>query len=396
MIPRLSPKLGICEIISALNAFHKNPIVQFETKFAKEMRQDHALSFPYGRTGLTLLLQAWGFQNKEIICPAYTCVVVPHAIVTSGNIPVFVDSQDSDFNMDLTKVEHAITDQTAAIIITSIFGYPADLDHLERIRKKYPHIKIIQDCAHSFSASWNGKMVQQAGDAAIFGLNISKLMTSIFGGMVTTDNSELFQKLHALREQKLQKPSIIKSVKRLLYLIAIYPTFWTKTYGLVYHLIHSGALNRFVKYYDDSVIDMPSDYLEGLTKLEARVGITQLRRYSSIIEERRTVAAYYDRMLIEGKSFKKPPLVEGATYSHYVVRVPKKWEYIKKVAKKGVELGHLIEYTIPLMSAYKSYTKDQTFKTSKEMAKETINLPLCKGVAGAKKVVSVLNNITKE
>lgn len=293
MIPRLKPALGWKELTAAFSLPKQNDVERFEKAFAEKMGQKHAIAFPYGRTGIVMLLEALGLKGKEVICPAYTCVVVPHAIVTSGNEPVFVDSQEYDFNMDLGLVEEAITEKTGAIIATSIFGYPVNLDKLDMIKKEYPHIHIIQDCAHSFAAEWKGRPVQKEGVAAVFGLNISKLMTSIFGGMITTDDGELAERLVDLRNRKLKPASTNKSLRRFLYLLTVYPAFWGPVYGMVNWIERMGWLNYFVKYYDESEIDMPNDYLESMSKVEARVGIAQLSRYDKIIEERRSMAVYY-------------------------------------------------------------------------------------------------------
>jgi dTDP-4-amino-4,6-dideoxygalactose transaminase len=201
MIPRFRPELGLAEVLAALRPSSVEDVARFETAFATEMGQRHAIAFPYGRTGLMLLLEALGLSGKEIICPAYTCVVVPHAIVKSGNRPLFVDSRESDCNMDLDLAEAAIGPNTGALIATSIFGHPVDLDRLDVITARHPNLVIIQDCAHSYAAEWRGRPVQQAGRASIFGINISKTATSIFGGMVTTDDADLATRLRELRKK---------------------------------------------------------------------------------------------------------------------------------------------------------------------------------------------------
>lgn len=90
--------------------------------------------------------------------------------------------------------------------------------------------------------------------------------------MITTDNEDIYQKLKTIREQRLKKPDWRKGIRRLLYLLAVYPTFWGPLYGLINRLERLGLLNYFVQYYDDTKIDMPSDYLEGMCGVEARVG----------------------------------------------------------------------------------------------------------------------------
>lgn len=377
MIPRFKPALGLREIMAALRPPRPDDVERFEGAFARKMGQKHAIAFPYGRTGLVMLLEALGLKDKEIICPAYTCVVVPHAIVTSGNVPVFVDSQEEDFNMNLDLVPEAINEKTGAIIATSIFGYPVDLDKLDAIRQKYPKIPIIQDCAHSFAAEWKGRPVQREGVAAIYGLNISKLITSIFGGMVTTDDDALAEKLISLRSTRLKPASFGKSVRRLLYLLAVYPAFWGPIYGVVNQLDRSGLLRKFTKYYDDNRIDMPPDYLEMLTQVESRVGKVQVEKYCSIIENRRFIADVYNRSLNGIKNLKLPPIVEGSTYSHYVPRVKHKEIILSKGLTYGIQLGWLIEYCVPQMGAYRRGSKIcSSFSISKKMADTTINLPM--------------------
>ncbi len=120
---------------------------EFESAFARLVGQAEAIAFPYGRTALLILFDALGISGREVILPAYTCVVVAHAVVLSGNTPVFVDSEAGGFNMDLDKAAAAITPQTGAILATSIHGYPVNLDKLEAIMAAHPHVAVIQDCA---------------------------------------------------------------------------------------------------------------------------------------------------------------------------------------------------------------------------------------------------------
>lgn len=392
MIPRLKPYLDWRELMAAFSPPRHDDVGCFEQAFARKMGQKYAVAFSYGRTGLMLLLEVLGLQNREIICPAYTCVVVPHAIVYSGNTPVFVDSQEEDFNMNLDLVPEAITKNTGAIIATSIFGYPVNLDKLDSIRREYPHIHIIQDCAHSFAAEWKGRPVQKEGIAAVYGLNISKLITSIFGGMVTTDDENLYETLKNLREIRLQPASFIKSIRRLLYLIIVYPTFWEPVYGLINRLERSGILNYFVKYYDEGMIDMPGDYLKTMSKVEARVGMVQLEKYDDIIAHRREIADFYHEHLQAVSGLQLPPMIEGATYSHYVPKVQNRDKMLQKGLRKGVQLGWLIEYSIPQMKAYGGRILAD-FPNAAKYALTTINLPMYGGVKVAREVTRVTPTI---
>ena len=186
MIPRLKPYLSKDELVATLDR-QTETVTRFEEAFARAFEAGDAIAFPYGRSALWAFFNACNIVNAEIIMPAYTCVVVAHAIVLSRNIPRFVDITLFDYNSNLDQLEAAMNERTRAVVATHLFGYPLDVDQLNAIVRnaeaRYGQkIWIIQDCAHSFGARWQGKLVCNEGDAALFGLNISKTITSIFGG----------------------------------------------------------------------------------------------------------------------------------------------------------------------------------------------------------------------
>ena len=144
MIPRLKPDLRWSEIATLFKPNRADDIVGFEQAFAVLMGQRQAVFFPYGRTALIFLLEALGVRGREVICPAYTCVVVPHAIIHSGNEPVFVDSRSDDFNIDWDQVETATSDMTSVVIPTSIFGNPVNLDALRAYSQRHPELPFSE------------------------------------------------------------------------------------------------------------------------------------------------------------------------------------------------------------------------------------------------------------
>lgn len=375
MIPRLKPSIGLKELGAAIAFWKGNAAREFEDRFAQHFEQAHGIAFPYGRTGLLFLLEAWSLKNTEVICPAYTCVVVAHAIVLSKNVPVFVDSRPNDLNMDWDLVERAVTERTSCVIATSLFGHPVDLDALDKFRARHPKIKVIQDCAHSFGAEWKGRSVVTAGDAAVFGLNISKIMTSIFGGMVTTNCAETEKSLRSLRKKRLQKSTLAKSISRLTYLAAVTLAFSTPIYGMVRWLERRGFLSKFTKYYDEGKIDMPSDHLVEMTALEARVGLVQLRKLDGFVKQRQRIAARYHASLADQTgpfSCVQPPT--GSTFSHFVVRVKDRESIAGKMESLGVHVGRIVDYSIPRMTAYRNYVFHSSGIADNASA-EAINLP---------------------
>lgn len=382
MIPRFKPYLGKEELF-ALFQHRPNTVAQFETEFARTFAAKHALAFSYGRSALWAFFKALDIQNAEIIMPAYTCSVVAHAIVLSGNIPRFVDITLYDYNMDLEQVAAAINERTRAVIATHLFGYPLNVDRLNEIvrtaQARFGHkIWIIQDCAHSFGARWQGKLVCNEGDVALFGLNISKTITSIFGGMITTNNPTLANRLRSWRDEHFLWPGLLKVLRRGLYLLAVYPAFNEQVYGFVNWLQEeTPLLNRLTKaYHLDEKIHFPPDYLDQMLAVEAQVGLAQLQKYPEIVRRRQENARYYTEHLSDMPDWVLPPLVEGATYSHYVVRVPDRMNTIKALQKENIQLGQLIEYSIPHIPAYQPYAAGQEFPNSRLCSRHTINLPV--------------------
>jgi perosamine synthetase len=382
VIPRLKPYLGKEELLAVLRR-KKNAVSHFEEAFAGTFEAKYAIAFPYGRSALWVFFKTLALENAEVIMPAYTCVVVAHAIVLSGNIPRFVDILLDDYNMDLNQVEAAINERTRVVIATHLFGYPLNVDRLKTIvqaaEARYGHkIWIIQDCAHSFGACWQGKLVCNEGDVALFGMNISKMMTSIFGGMLTTNDPALAKQLRAWRNVHFIDQGGSKSLHRCLYLLATYLAFNEQLYGFVNWLqAETPFLNRLTKaYHLDEKIHFPPDYLDQMLAVEAQVGLVQLRKYPEIVARRQENARYYHEHLSRIPDWVLPLLVEGATYSHYVIRVPDRMSVLKAFQKKGIQLGQLIEYSVPHIRAYQDYAGDQSFPNSDLCSQHTINLPI--------------------
>ena len=388
MIPRLRPAIGPSELLGAFLARHS--VEDFEREFAETMKQSCAIAFPYGRTAQRLLLEALDLAGREIILPAYTCVVVAHAIVLAGAKPVFIDSEAGGFNMDLDKAEAAITADTGAIIATSIHGYPVNLDRLDALSARNPNVEIIQDCAHSFAAEWKGRPVQKAGRAAIFGLNVSKLMTSVFGGMITTDDADLAAHLREIRDARLDLRGG-RGFRRAVYLAAASVALSPPVFGAVKQISNLGLIDRFVRYYDETLIDMPADSMIQIGRAEASVGVRQCARYPEIIASRRKIAAYYDEAFADIRGNGRPPLVDGATYSHYVLRVNEPDRMVAEAARHGIELGRLIDYCIPDMPAYTNLAEHQgPFPETRHLNQSVVNLPIWVNEKQAERIVGVV------
>ena len=381
MIPRFRPWLD-WEELSTLFSRNKGCVEKFEKEFARKFQAVDAVAFPYGRSAQWAFFKTIGLENTEVIMPAYTCSVVAHAVSLSGNVPRFIDIDLADFKMNLDLVEEAINERTRAIIATHTFGYPQDIHRLETIVKdaenKYGHkVWLMQDCCHAFGAEWKGKMVGTSGDVAVYAFNASKMITSIFGGMLTFQDRSLAQRIKHWRDSYFQKPSWSKVWKRRVYLLAFHFAFQPWFYGITYWLKTRTPLLKSLTdaYHLDEKIHFPPDANERMNDMEAAVGLRQLKKYDRIVENRRKKALFYEENLERRNGWVFPPIRVGATYSHYVVRVPEREQTIKHYASIGQEIGKLIQYCIPDM---RSYCDGKKYPNASRTSRETINFTVTK------------------
>tara|TARA_B100001057_G_scaffold453254_1_gene497923 strand:- start:6649 stop:7812 length:1164 start_codon:yes stop_codon:yes gene_type:complete len=382
LTPRFKPKYGFSELKIALK-FNSNLRKQYEKKFSHKFNSKYGLMFSYGRTCIYSLLKVWELKQAEIICPAYTCVVVPHSIVKSNNIPVFVDASPKSFNMDLDQLKRKITPKTRCVILTHLFGFPEKIDLAIKIindaERLYNHkIYVIQDMAHSYGCKFDGKLVSEYGDASIFGCNISKIINSIFGGMILTNNKDTFKKLLKFRDNNFITPPQIKEFTRLLYFLASIIAFNKYVYFWVNLLARNGLLERFTKYYDESKIDFPKDWNHLPTKIESRVGFVQLSKYDSIINSRIKQAKLISKKYRNNQIVKVNPFQSDSTYSHIVGMVENRDKFISDFRKKNKqEIGKIVDYCIPDFESYKKYINDHDdFPNARNYSKNIINFPI--------------------
>jgi dTDP-4-amino-4,6-dideoxygalactose transaminase len=153
-----------------------------------------------GSSGLWLSLMGLGIgPGDEVIVPGFTYVASISAIVYARALPVLAEVDDS-FNLDPVDVEARITPRTRAIIVVHMLGAPARLDELKDIADRHG-IALIEDCAQAFGATYQGQGVGGIGVAGVYSFNEYKTITCGDGGMIVTDDEELYNRLFAIHDQ---------------------------------------------------------------------------------------------------------------------------------------------------------------------------------------------------
>ena len=173
--------------------------IEFNKAFAEFIGSRYALSTANGTVTLQLALEACEIgYGDEVIVPGLTWQATAAAVLDVNAIPVLVDVTEDTWCLDPAEVEKAITPRTKAIIPVHLYGCFADMDAILDIARKH-HLWVIEDCAHKHGGEWKGQKAGSFGDVGSFSFQLSKLMTAGEGGALTTSNSELYEKLDALR-----------------------------------------------------------------------------------------------------------------------------------------------------------------------------------------------------
>jgi len=197
------PELGelmpqLKEIFSSKNITNCKYVREFENSAAKYLGVKNAVAVSSCTSGLLLACRALGLKG-EVIVPSFTFSATVQSLVWNNLKPVFVDCDPKNFNIDVKLIEGLITPRTSAIMAVHVFGMPADVDALARITKKHG-LKLIFDAAHAIGAKYKGVLVGGFGDAEVFSLSPTKVLTAGEGGIVVTNDDALAKNLRIGRD----------------------------------------------------------------------------------------------------------------------------------------------------------------------------------------------------
>lgn len=175
---------------------------EFEEQFARIIGTKEAVAVSSGTDADTLALAVlYDFGAKrddEIIVPALSFVATGNAVLQAGFKPVFVDIEIETLNINPDKIEEVITDKTKAIMPVHLMGKPAAMDKINAIAKRHK-LFVVEDAAEAHGSVYKGKNIGTLGDMAAFSLYVAHMISTIEGGIITTDNSDYAEILRSLR-----------------------------------------------------------------------------------------------------------------------------------------------------------------------------------------------------
>ncbi len=204
-IPFVDPYLDDRELQAVTDVMNSRFLVEgkysreFERKFAEFTGTKHAITCNNGTSALHLAIESLDLPpGSEVITTPFTFIATSNSILFGGLIPKFVDVDSDTWNLDPTLIESAITEKTKAIMPVHIFGLAADMKHMKEIAERHD-LFLIEDAAQGFGAQIDGKHVGGFGDVATFSLYATKNLISGEGGVLTTNNDEIAEKLDSLK-----------------------------------------------------------------------------------------------------------------------------------------------------------------------------------------------------
>jgi len=348
-------------------------IENLEYEFAEYVGRDVAVSFNSGRSALLAILASLGFQKgDEVLLQAFTCNAVPNPVLWQGLKSVYVDCKKEDYNMDARDLERKITSKSKAVIVQHTFGIPADLDEIEEVCRKH-NLILIEDCAHALGATYKGKSVGTFGKASFFSFSRDKAISSVYGGMATTNDAVLAQKLREF-QRGAGHPSLFWIKQQLLHPLfmnwVILPTYSVFGKYLLVLLQVSHLLSKAV-HWKEKQGKKPGYFPKALPNALACLALRQLRKLERFNQHRKEIAGLYEREL--GAQAQK----EGSMFLRFPLQHERSHEIIKKAWEQNLLLGDW--YTSPIAPDDTNLEKMGYVKGScpvaESLSKTTLNLP---------------------
>ena len=306
----------------------------FESAFAQAYGVKHCIGVANGTDAIYITLKMLGIgQGDEVITVANSWISTSETISQAGAKPVFIDIEKDYFNIDTSKIEEKITSKTKAIIPVHIYGQPAKIDEVKRICQKY-NLFLIEDCAQSHFAEYQGQYVGTFGHAATFSFYPGKNLGA-YGdaGAIITNDDELAQKMRMFANH--------------------------------------GALKKH-----QHQIEGINSRLDGIQGAVLKVKLPYIHKWNNARFEN---GMLYNKLLSDLKQVETPKIREHCKpiFHVYELRVEKREQLIEYLTSQGIQTAIHYPVPLPFMPAYSylNHTKSD-FPVVAEQMNKILSLPM--------------------
>lgn len=327
----------------------------FEERMGKYIGVKHALAVSNGTAALDLALKALNIKlGDEVIVPAMTYIATAASVLYQNAIPVFADIELDTLNIDPFSVERLITKRTKCIIYIDYGGNPADHDNLHRISEEYG-IPLVQDGAQSLGGEYAGKRLCKQGLISTTSFHIAKLITTVEGGMIFTNDDEIAYKIRLMRNQG-EDPE--------------------KKY--IHKILGTNAR---------------------MTDLQAAIGLKQIEKLDAILRKRAGIIERYYTEFKKSDKIKLPIVRRGGKSSWFFAPILVERRDRVAFELKDVGIATRIAYPMPVyeqpfFEIYKDRNKKYDCPNAKWMTERILNLPIFYNITD-EEVRYVLENVLR-
>lgn len=343
-------------------------IEEFESIVAEYTGAKYAIAVTNGTAALHAACFAAGIKyGDEVITSPITFAASANCILYCGGKPIFADINPKTYNIDPSDIRKKITSKTKAIIPVHFAGQPCDLDEIHKIAREYGLI-VIEDGAHALGAEYKGKKIGSLSDMTTFSFHPVKPITTGEGGMVMTDNKELYQRLRLFRSHGITKDmSLLKK--------------------------QEGSW-----YYEQQLLG----YNYRITDIQCALGISQMKKLERFIEKRRELAYRYNKALSDCDDIVTPYQMNdiNSGWHLYIIRIKNHnrkiiFENLRKLGI-GVNVHYIPVYKHP-------YYQENGYKgvyceNAENLYKHMISLPLYPSLTPDEQniIITYLKDLLKE
>ncbi len=332
-----------------------NNVRLFESNFAKFQGMKYSIGVSSATAGLHLSLLSINIKKgDEVIVPSKTFISTANAALYCNAMPIFCDVDEETFQLEPSKLKKLISKKTRAIIPVHLGGNICHMDEIVKIAEKY-NIKVIEDASHAHGSIFNGKKAGSLGNLGVFSFYPDKIMASGDGGIVVTNNKDLYEKIILLRN------------------------------------VGRNTLGK----YDFSVIG----YNYRMNEIQAVIVNEQLYQLPQMLKKRRKIASIYDFEFENIQNLKKQkifPHIKSSYYA-YIMRLRKGNLKIlrKELSKKGIETSPMFISIYNSRPYIKLFGKRRGLcPISEKLDNQTFTIPLHVGLLD-EEVDYVVKNIKK-
>ena len=314
-------------------------VEEFERRFSQFSGTKFAVGVASGSDALLLSLMALGIGlGDEVITTPFSFISTVTAVTRLGAKPVFADVEEESFNLNPRFIQKNMTKRTRAILLVHLYGNPCKMDQILSIAKQF-NLFVVEDCAQACGAIFDGKKVGSFGEFGAFSFYPSKTLGAAGdGGMITTNDRELYEKAKSLR--------------------------------------HHGSDARDHSY-RHKIVGINSR----LDEVQAAILNVKLKRLAKWNEARRKAAAkYHDLFSTSNLPMVQTPLEEikgKSVYHQYTIRAPRRNELLKYLHERGISAAVYYPLPLHLQPCFRYLNcQEGDFPVAEQLSQEVLSLPL--------------------